>query len=134
VAAAQAELYRKTKAKAPWVGYLGRDPESNAIVGSCSFKDVCRNGDVEIAYFTFPQSEGRGWGARMAAALVEIAVREPDVSRILAHTLPEENASTHILRRLGFSLYGAVEDRDEGTVWRWTLDADMHPSRGGSAS
>ena len=68
VAAAQAELCRKTKAKAPWVGYLGRDPEANVIVGSCSFKDVCRDGDVEIAYFTFPQSEAaagaRAWPPR----------------------------------------------------------------------
>jgi RimJ/RimL family protein N-acetyltransferase len=121
VAAANAELYRRTKARPPWVGYLARDPASGAIVGSCGFKDACRDGAVEIAYFTFPQAEGRGWGLRMAAALLEIAWRHEEVERAVAHTLPQENASTRILRRLDFHLVGPVKDRDDGTVWRWEL-------------
>jgi len=35
--------------------------------------------------------------------------------------VPEENASTRILRRLGLQLLGPVEDPEDGTVWRWVL-------------
>ena len=55
----------------------------------------------------------------MAAGLVGIASAETDVERIVAHTLPRENASCRILKRLGFVLLGPVEDLEDGTVWRW---------------
>jgi [ribosomal protein S5]-alanine N-acetyltransferase len=40
---------------------------------------------------------------------------------ITAHTLPAENASTGVLRRLEFVRDGEATDPDEGSVWRWTL-------------
>ena len=120
MAAMQAALYRKTQAVEPWIGYLARIPAEQALVGSCSF--VGRQGDqVEIAYFTFPGLEGRGFGGRMAEALVEIAWDDPALQQIIAHTLPQENASTRILQRLGFERAGEAVDPDEGSVWRWSL-------------
>jgi ribosomal-protein-alanine N-acetyltransferase len=121
VAAANAELYRRTKTQPPWLGYLARDPATNMIVGSCGFKHPCRDGAVEIAYFTFPRTEGRGWGLRMAAGLLEIAWQHPEVERAVADTPPEENAATHILRRLGFELLGSRENSEGGTAWHWEL-------------
>jgi RimJ/RimL family protein N-acetyltransferase len=38
---------------------------------------------------------------------------------VIAHTLPEENASNRALRRNGFRLAGEVEDPEDGRVWRW---------------
>jgi ribosomal-protein-alanine N-acetyltransferase len=121
VAAAQAALYEKTGAAPPWIGYLARDPESGAFVGACSFKDMPQEGQVEIAYFTFPEHEGQGYGLAMARALVEIACQETAVTHILGHTLPKRNASTYILSRLGFEFAGPVTDPEDGTVWRWVL-------------
>jgi ribosomal-protein-alanine N-acetyltransferase len=100
------------------------------IVGVCSFKDKCRDGIVEIAYFTFTHAEGRGFGGRMARALIAIAWAEPEVTAIRAHTMPEDNASGRILRRLGFERTGAIEDPEDGTVWRWEMD---RPNSGGLA-
>lgn len=126
VAAALHRLYRQTGASEPWIAYLAREnagdhPGDDApIVGTCSFKSGPRDGRVEIAYFTFPGHEGRGIGRRLAAALVEIARREPEAVEILAHTLPEVNASTRILEGLGFRHLGTVDDPDDGPVWRWT--------------
>ena len=53
----------------------------------------------------------------MAAALAGIAIAAGVVP--IAHTLPEENASTRALRRNGFTLAGAVDDPEDGLVWRW---------------
>lgn len=120
MAGMQAALYRKTAAIEPWIGYLARDVAQQAIVGGCSFVGR-QGGQVEIAYFTFPGLEGRGYASRMAEALVEIAWDDPKPERVIAHTLPQENASTRILQRLGFTRAGEAVDPDEGAVWLWSL-------------
>lgn len=121
VARAHLALYRRTGASAPWLGYLARDPRSARIVGACAFKDVPRGGIVEIAYYTFPDSEGRGVGRAMAAELIAIARADAGVVTVLAHTAPEENFSTRILRGHGFAFTGEVEDPEDGRVFRWQL-------------
>lgn len=57
----------------------------------------------------------------MASALVKLALARDEITGVCAHTLREDNASTHILRRLGFVQQGTVIDADEGPVWRWHL-------------
>jgi RimJ/RimL family protein N-acetyltransferase len=118
--AAQADLYEQTDAEAPWVGYLAYDIDSNEIVGICAFKDNPEDGMVEIAFYTFPDYEGRGWGRKMAAALIDIAWASGEVDTIFAHTEAEENASVHIVKKLGFTLVGPM-DYPEGIVWQWEL-------------
>ena len=89
------------------------------MVGTCAFKsapDAVRC--VEIAYMTFPAFESMGHATRMAALLVEIAVAGGAAAAI-AHTLPEENASTRVLRRNGFGFAGEAQDPEDGLVWRW---------------
>lgn len=119
VAAAQVAMYAKTGQQPPWIGYLARDPASNMLVGTCSFVGPPKGGEVEIAYFTFPGAEGRGWGGAMAAALVLMAFAEEGLDRLIAHTLPQENASTKILDRLGFTRAGEAVDHEAGIVWKW---------------
>lgn len=107
-----------------WGGYLAADASSRAVIGTCAYKDAPdAAGAVEIAYFTFPEFEGRGYGTAMAAALVERAARDDGVLTIRAHTLPEPNASTRILGRNGFVHLGTVEDPEDGLVWRWERSA-----------
>lgn len=120
---AQATLgfYEAVGAEAPWFGYLVRRNDDRAIVGTCSFKGPPHEGIVEIAYCTFPGYEGQGCARSMAAALVQLARRSGTVDYIIAHTLPQENASTTILRRNGFEHLGTVADPDDGDVWRWLL-------------
>ena len=57
----------------------------------------------------------------MARHLVEVARREEPDIRIFAFTLPEKNASTRILQKLGFQFAGETQDEDEREVWRWGL-------------
>jgi hypothetical protein len=56
---------------------------------------------------------------KTANALVEIARLHSPKIGIKAFTLKEENPSTKILKRLGFSIVGIAQDDDAGEVWEW---------------
>lgn len=124
IAPATLGLYEMTGATAPWLSYLAIRTGDNAILGICSFKSAPVDGLTEIAYFTFPGYEGQGVATAMARELVQIAFASSEVAALLAHTLPEENASTAVLRRCGFTPVDVVEDPEDGTVWRWALAKD----------
>lgn len=101
----------------PWIAYLG--VREGVAVGSCAFKGAPRQGTVEIAYGTLPAFEGQGVATEMAAALVRMARKADPRVRIVARTLPQEGASTAILKANGFVLKGLVEDPEDGQVWEW---------------
>lgn len=112
------ELYKSAKYVLPWVGYLVLD-DLGECIGTCAFKSPPINNIVEIAYFTFPEYEGRGLAERMANRLVHIALQsKPDI-KVIAHTLPEENASTSILEKAGFTFDKEVIHPEDGLVWEW---------------
>ncbi|HEX8299146.1 MAG TPA: GNAT family N-acetyltransferase [Rubricoccaceae bacterium] len=104
----------------PWGGYLAADGAT--VIGTCSFKGAPGPDDaVEIAHFTFPPFEGHGSATAMARELVALAVGSPGVRCVLAHTLPEPNASTRVLQRVGF--VGDVVDPEDRPVWRRALSS-----------
>ena len=113
-------FYQASNARPPWLGYLAIDTASRLVVGSCGFKgNPNDNGEVEIAYGTFPPHERRGVASFMAEQLCRIASNDQGVKKILAHTLPETNASGRVLLKNGFEKIGEVVDPDDGPVWRW---------------
>ena len=117
VCGATARLYESSGFQPPWIGYLV--VLDDVLVGTCAFKTPPREGRVEIAYFTFPGFESRGIATDMALTLIRIA---PGIE-FMAQTLPVENASNSILRKLGFQFAGTVDDEEEGRVWEWLLPA-----------
>ena len=120
------DAIRKNHGDPGWWGYLALDAESRLVVGSCGFKGSPGNdGSVEIAYITFPDCEGYGYATSMAGNLVEIAFRSGAVKQVIAHTLPEKSASTHVLEKAGFRLDGEHHDSEDGTVWRWILEGPL---------
>ena len=119
VVAATVELYEKAGYQEPWVGYLALVDKT--VVGSCGFKSPPVDDTVEIAYFTFPGHEGRGFATAMAAFLVTLAGRVAPRVAVVAQTLPEESASTAVLRKLGFDRTGEVDHPEDGRVWEWRL-------------
>ncbi|MGB9156079.1 MAG: GNAT family N-acetyltransferase, partial [Chthoniobacterales bacterium] len=56
--------------------------ETDTIVGTCAFRSPPRSGGVEIAYFTFPEFEGRGFATETARHLIQIAKDTEPGSRI----------------------------------------------------
>jgi ribosomal-protein-alanine N-acetyltransferase len=123
-------MLQRTSSIAPWTGYLAIDRLHGVIVGTCAFTaSPDAEGVVEIAYFTFPSFEGRGYASAMAAKLVEVAEGAGQIQRVRAHTMPEPNASTRILEKTGFRRAVETIDPDSGPVWRWERDARYQPPR-----
>ena len=114
-----AHLYTEVGFHPPWVGYLA-DWDGD-VVGSCAFKSPPKDGRVEIAYHTFAEYEGRGLSSEMARQLVQMAHDADAQVEVIAHTLPQEDASTRILSKLGFVLDGEIEHPGEGAAWQWRL-------------
>ncbi|MGI9166839.1 MAG: GNAT family N-acetyltransferase [Pyrinomonadaceae bacterium] len=121
VVEATTQLYRAVGYEPPWIGYLAI--ENDFCVGTCGFKSPPLNNRVEIAYFTFPGHESRGVATRMATELIRLALEKVPSVIVAAQTLPEENASTSVLKKLRFRLVSTVEHPEDGPVWEWQLSA-----------
>ena len=125
-------LHARVPRAPEWGGFLVADPVRAIVVGTCGYAHGPEaDGTVEIAYFTFPSFERQGWATAMAAELLARGRASPDVRAVVAHTLPEENGSTRILRRLGLRCVGPVEHPADGTIWRWT-DRSAEPGEIGA--
>src|SRR6266567_914382 len=120
VVAATVQLYARLGYVEPWVGYLAI--EGGNCVGACGFTSPPAGNTVEIAYFTYPDFERRGIATRMIQRLIAIAQECDPSVRIIAHTLTEENASNHILKKLGFAFTGAIDHPEDGKIWEWSYE------------
>jgi RimJ/RimL family protein N-acetyltransferase len=125
VAKATINLRSSTNAAPPWMAYLGLRDGDHAVVGACAFKGPPVRNAVEIVCFTFPGFEQRGYGTAMGSRLIEIAFAHGAVREIVAHTPPEENAATRLVRRLGFDFHGVAHDKIGDEVSRWRLRRGM---------
>ena len=112
-------FYARIGEKAPWLGYFIL--EHGRVVGTCGFVGPPADGEVEIAYWTFPEFEGRGVAFAASGALIRIARNADPALVITAKTAPEANASTRILEKHGFVRAGIVQDHEIGDAWRWRL-------------
>lgn len=110
-------LYAREGFVTPWIGYLALNDD--AYVGMCAFKSPPNSNRVEIACQTFPGFQGRGIGTRMTRELVSLARHAQPAVIIAAQTLPQKSASTAILVKNGFELFGELEHPDDGIVWEW---------------
>lgn len=113
------QFYKVVGFVPPWIAYVA--VEADVAVGVCAFKGASRNNIVEIAYGTHPGHEGQGVATRMVQALVRIARNADPQVRIIARTLPEQNASTRVLAKCGFAQVRDAVDDEVGMVWEWEL-------------
>ncbi|BBO33747.1 GNAT family N-acetyltransferase [Lacipirellula parvula] len=118
VVAQTGEFLKAKPRPAPWGCYLAVDDAVAQLIGTCGFKaGPTADRLVEIAYYTFPAYEGRGYATAMAAELKRLGAGW----NVIAHTLPERNASCRVLEKNRFALAGEVVDPEDGPVWLWTL-------------
>ncbi len=113
------EFYKKVGFNPPWIGYfISRE---NEIVGVCGFKGKPSDNKVEIAYGTFKKYEGLGIGTEICKQIILLSLKSDSKIKITARTLPENNASTKILKKNNFVFSGMVHDKEDGDVWEWEL-------------
>jgi [ribosomal protein S5]-alanine N-acetyltransferase len=115
------DLYKRVGYLPPWIGYYAE--EAGEMIGACGFKSPPQNGRVEIAYFTLPEFEGQGVATDMARELVRITHEADPTLIIAARTLQDNDASMAVLRKLGFTNIGIVQDPEDGEVWEWVRKA-----------
>ena len=108
------KLYERMGYREPWIGYFLQEDEQ--YIGSCGFKGEPQSGRIELAYFTFPEFEGKGFATEMCRMLLTIAMEAQPTILVTARTLPQENASTRILVKNGFTLQGTIHDPEDGEV------------------
>ena len=73
---------------------------------------------VELGYSVAPAYRNQGYATEAIGALVEYAA-QAGATVVTAHTLPQTNASTRVLIKLGFTMERVHEDPKDGPVWRW---------------
>ena len=101
-------------------GFAIVEKTSQVVVGNVAFvgpPDAA--GEVEIAYGIAPAFEGNGYATQSAAAITEFAFADERVKTVIAHTLPEENASTRVLTKNCFTFSGEIHHPEDGVIWRW---------------
>jgi [ribosomal protein S5]-alanine N-acetyltransferase len=105
-----------------WFSHLVIDPDAAEVVGLGGYTGPPADGVVEIGYSVAPGRRGRGHATAAARAWIDSA-RARGATAVIAHTLAEENPSTSVLRRCGFTRTAELVDPEEGTIWRWELSA-----------
>ena len=90
--------------------------KDRVVVGSADFKHIPNeNGEVEIGYGLGKEFEHNGYMTEAVQAMCKWALKQENVSHIIAETDIDGFASQRILQRCGF-----VEKRREETIW-WQL-------------
>lgn len=117
--AAMREEYAKAPAAREWGTLFFLLDSPRTLVGWGGYKGAPKEGVVEIGYAIAPGHRGKGFATAAAEAMIARAFASPGVGAVTAHTLAEENASTAILRKLGFKKTAAFIDPEDGPVWGW---------------
>lgn len=115
------EQLRNAKGTDPWhFGFAVLNPAIGQVIGTAGFKGPPdADGMVEVAYGIVPAWQGKGCATEALSKLMAFASRDSRVRLLRAHTLPENNASTRVLAKNGFTKLVEVMDPEDGRVWRW---------------
>jgi RimJ/RimL family protein N-acetyltransferase len=96
--------------------FVAGDPPE--LVGWGGFKGPPADGVVELGYEIAESRRGRGLATAATEAMLAEAFADARVETVIAHTLPERNASNRVLEKAGFRFACATTERD-APVWRF---------------
>lgn len=123
------DVLKQHPEEAAWWTWLPILRKENKLIGSGGFRGrPDEGGAVEIGYEIAMEHRQQGLATEMALALRDAAFRNPEVRKVIAHTLPELNPSTRVLQHCGMVKTGESTDPDEGTVWRWEISRERYES------
>jgi ribosomal-protein-alanine N-acetyltransferase len=100
-----------------WGIWLMIRAAERTVIGDAGFKGKPGGeGTVEIGYSVLPAYRGQGFATEAARALVDWALAQQDVRRIIAECSPDNAASVRVLEKLGMQRREA-----DGGMLRWEL-------------
>ena len=102
-----------------WGSRLFVHDAPRVLVGWGGFKGPPTDASVEIGYAVAPEWQGRGLATCAVRAMLREAYAGPEVKAVIAHTLPERNASVRVLEKAGFAFDGVVVSDGKRSVWRF---------------
>jgi RimJ/RimL family protein N-acetyltransferase len=113
-----------------WPGYLFVDRGKGALIGNGGYSGEPNSaGEVEVGYEVAHAYRNLGYASEAVRALVDHALKVPEVTAVIAHTLAEENASVRVLRKAGFQWDGEIVSEDAAPIWRWRTIRDENYER-----
>lgn len=78
------------------------EPATAAMIGDIGFHSpLAGASSVEFGYVIFPGARGRGYATEAAAALLEWALSQPGIERVIAQIAPENGPSLRVAQKLG---------------------------------
>ena len=102
-----------------WGIWLTIHTVERTVIGDTGFKGKPGGeGTVEIGYSVLPAYRGQGFATEAARALVDWALAQRDVRRIIAECSPDNVASIRVLEKLGMQRREA-----DGGMLRWELES-----------
>lgn len=108
----------------PWGPHLFFVQDDGALVGNGGWKGAPVDGEADLGYAVAPSRQGRGIATAVVRELVGRA-RNAGLRTVVAHTLAEESASTHVLTKCGFVRVAESVDPVDGRIWRWELSLNV---------
>lgn len=110
-----------------WWTYLFVHKPDQTLIGLGGFKGpVTEDGVVELGYEIAPAYRRRGLATEATQGMMDYAFANARVRRVEAHTLPEKNASTGVLEKVGMKFVEAVHHPQDGEVWRWSVTREEY--------
>jgi len=107
---------------APWFFNFIIHQKDNRLIGVGGFKDKpSPEGEVEIGYEIIPSYRDQGYATETARALIDYAFTHDKVSKVIAHTLSEFDASVRVLQKTGMQFIQCVPDKEGGVLCRWEM-------------
>jgi RimJ/RimL family protein N-acetyltransferase len=103
----------------PWGTHLFLAGDPAELVGWGGFKGPPVDGVAELGYEIAESRQGRGLATEAVEAMLVQAFGAPEVDEVIAHTLPERNASNRVLEKAGFA-FEREADEDGEPVWRFS--------------
>ncbi len=119
-----ADGLRSNPAYSDWTRIIAHKSDGAAI-GSMGFLQMPdETGTVEIGYGLIPDYRGYGYATEAAKALVEWALAQPGVRRVVAECNRDNTASVRVLEKLGMH---RLSDEDEPIKWELMVERPPEP-------
>ncbi|MGD0781862.1 MAG: GNAT family N-acetyltransferase [Candidatus Aminicenantales bacterium] len=119
------DMLKNDPSASGWLGYAAILRSERMVIGDVGFlgpPDPA--GNVEIGFSVVSGWRGRGYAAEMVGILIRGAFADDRVSRITAHTDPDNGASMKVLARNGFQRAGSSAFLDQGDKIGWVLERE----------